>query len=167
MIFKPRLNKICQVWNTKTRKQRKPQLTVRHWNFATGETEILISSPFSPPLPLPSSEEDAEFVFLGTTTSISLFYSLILIQSSKTWIVPVLVYLVCVCACACASPLLHSFASWNTLSVIPPTHVACFVVGISYWAARVTRSNQNARVEHTNTHLPTAEIGLPMVHANN
>lgn len=71
-------------------------------------------------LPLPS-EEPAEFVFLGTTTSISLFYSLILIQSGKTWIVFVfLVY-----------ALLHSFASRTPTPVIPSTHVAGSVVGIS------------------------------------
>jgi hypothetical protein len=59
--------------------KKKQLLAVRHWNCAAGDKQILISLNFSL-----SSEQTAEFVFLGTTASTSLFYSLILIQSGKT-----------------------------------------------------------------------------------
>jgi hypothetical protein len=89
--------------------------TNQGWQFATGVAlqgaQRLWLGQTS--LPLPCSEEPAEFVFLGTTTSISLFYSLILIQSGKTWIVLVFIFLVCVCSppllCIQNSALSNSF----------------------------------------------------------
>jgi len=97
---------IGQVGNPKTRKDAETTVDSSPLKFRYSRERFWLAHTSPLPLPLPSSEEDAEFVFLGTTTSISLFYSLILIQSSKTWIVPVLVFLVRVCVCVFSHSLL-------------------------------------------------------------